>query len=73
MNRTTSNSIFEKSYGYFHFFSNSLSHGDSMQRIKRSLGTTAIRMPGTNWCGGGWRAKSFEHLGAYGPTDKCCR
>jgi len=50
-----------------------LSHGDSMQRIKRSLGTTAIRMPGTNWCGGGWRAKSFEHLGAYGPTDKCCR
>ena len=44
-----------------------------MQRIKRSLGTTAIRMPGTNWCGGGWRAKSFEHLGAYGPTDKCCR
>jgi len=51
----------------------SFSHGISVQRIKRSLGTTAIRMPGTNWCGGGWRAKSFEHLGAYGPTDKCCR
>lgn len=49
-----------------------LSHS-VLRRDKRSLAETSIRMPGTNWCGGGWRAKNFEHLGSYGPTDKCCR
>ena len=46
---------------------------EQIHRERRSLGETFVRMPGTNWCGGGWRAKSFNHLGAYGPSDKCCR
>ena len=44
-----------------------------LRRGRRSLAATSGRMPGTNWCGGGWRAERFEQLGSYGPTDKCCR
>ena len=31
------------------------------------------RMPGTNWCGQGFRADSFASLGSYSGTDRCCR
>ena len=30
-------------------------------------------MPGTNWCGKGTQAAGYNHLGAYGGADKCCR
>lgn len=47
-------------------------------RHKRTSGqpssfTTAMRMPGTNWCGRGSRADRFEDLGAFGAADRCCR
>jgi len=33
----------------------------------------AVRMPGTQWCGKGWRTDSFYKLGGYSSTDRCCR
>jgi len=33
----------------------------------------AARMPGTNWCGKGWRADGFYKFGAYAGADRCCR
>eukprot|EP00092_Neocalanus_flemingeri_P025879 GFUD01028046.1.p1 GENE.GFUD01028046.1~~GFUD01028046.1.p1 ORF type:complete len:216 (+),score=53.79 GFUD01028046.1:43-690(+) len=33
----------------------------------------AIRMPGTNWCGKGWRADSAKSMGGYAGADRCCR
>merc|ERR1711988_238974 len=31
------------------------------------------RMPGTNWCGKGWRADSPVDMGGYTGADRCCR
>lgn len=31
------------------------------------------RMPGTKWCGKGWRVDSFHSMGAYSGADRCCR
>jgi len=31
------------------------------------------RMPGTNWCGKGFRADAFSSLGSYSRADRCCR
>jgi len=33
----------------------------------------SVRMPGTNWCGKGWRTDSFNKLGGYSSADRCCR
>merc|ERR1712183_555557 len=33
----------------------------------------AIRMPGTYWCGKGWRADSAKSMGGYAGADRCCR
>ena len=33
----------------------------------------AVRMPGTNWCGKGWRADSARSMGGYSGADRCCR
>merc|ERR1719461_2517860 len=33
----------------------------------------AIRMPGTNWCGKGWRADHARSMGGYAGADRCCR
>ena len=33
----------------------------------------AIRMPGTNWCGKGWRADNPLDIGGYAGADRCCR
>ena len=33
----------------------------------------AIRMPGTNWCGKGWRADNALDMGGYAGADRCCR
>lgn len=33
----------------------------------------AIRMPGTNWCGKGWRADDAGSMGGYAGADRCCR
>lgn len=41
-------------------------------RHRRFISDT-MRMPGTKWCGKGWRADRFEELGAYSGADKCCR
>ena len=30
----------------------------------------AIRMPGTNWCGKGWRADSAKSMGGYAGADR---
>ncbi|XP_023320578.1 uncharacterized protein LOC111695465 isoform X3 [Eurytemora carolleeae] len=32
-----------------------------------------VRMPGTQWCGKGWRTDSFSKLGGYSAADRCCR
>jgi len=44
-------------------------------RTKRepSSVTTMMRMPGTNWCGKGWRAKKYHQLGTHAAADACCR
>jgi len=31
------------------------------------------RMPGTHWCGKGWRADSAVEMGGYTGADRCCR
>jgi len=33
----------------------------------------SVRMPGTNWCGKGWRTDSFNKLGGFSTADRCCR
>jgi len=33
----------------------------------------AVRMPGTRWCGKGWRTASFYKLDGYSSADRCCR
>jgi len=33
----------------------------------------AIRMPGTAWCGKGWRVDSAKSMGGYSGADRCCR
>ena len=33
----------------------------------------AVRMPGTNWCGKGWRADTARSMGGYSGADRCCR
>ena len=33
----------------------------------------AVRMPGTNWCGKGWRADQARSMGGYSGADRCCR
>ena len=33
----------------------------------------AIRMPGTSWCGKGWRVDSAKSMGGYSGADRCCR
>ena len=30
-------------------------------------------MPGTYWCGKGWRADSAKSMGGYAGADRCCR
>lgn len=30
-------------------------------------------VPGTKWCGKGWTAQKYNHLGGFGSADKCCR
>ncbi|XP_065212095.1 uncharacterized protein LOC135839811 [Planococcus citri] len=30
-------------------------------------------VPGTKWCGKGFTAKKYSHLGGFGSADKCCR
>ena len=32
-----------------------------------------MRMPGTNWCGRGWRAERYRELGTHAGADACCR
>ena len=31
------------------------------------------RMPGTQWCGKGWRVDSAKSMGGYAGADRCCR
>lgn len=33
----------------------------------------SVRMPGTAWCGKGWRTDSYTKLGGYSSADRCCR
>jgi len=33
----------------------------------------AIRIPGTKWCGPGWRTDSAKSMGGYAGADRCCR
>ena len=33
----------------------------------------SIRMPGTSWCGKGWRVDSANSMGGYAGADRCCR
>merc|ERR1712108_103075 len=30
-------------------------------------------MPGTKWCGIGWRTDTVQQFGGYAGTDRCCR
>jgi len=32
-----------------------------------------LRMPGTNWCGKGWRSDALSDLGGFASADRCCR
>merc|ERR1712198_503008 len=33
----------------------------------------SIRMPGTQWCGKGWRVDAAVSMGGYAGADRCCR
>lgn len=35
--------------------------------------TDLMRIPGTKWCGKGWSAKKYGHLGGFSGADRCCR
>merc|ERR1711962_1189605 len=32
-----------------------------------------VRMPGTKWCGPGWRTDKAMKFGGYAASDRCCR
>ena len=36
-------------------------------------GKDVVRMPGTKWCGPGWRTDKAMKFGGYAGTDRCCR
>jgi len=48
-------------------------HPRRVRRQSSSLSVTAMRMPGTNWCGKGWRAQKYYELGTHAAADSCCR
>ncbi|GFG40262.1 hypothetical protein Cfor_10084, partial [Coptotermes formosanus] len=43
-----------------------------LERRKREL-MDLFRVPGTKWCGKGYAALKYTHLGGFGMADKCCR
>jgi len=46
-----------------------IARGENKERGIVDIG----RMPGTNWCGKGWRADSPLDMGGYAAADRCCR
>ena len=36
-------------------------------------GKDMVRMPGTLWCGKGWRTDAQHKMGGYAGADRCCR
>merc|ERR1712025_1212110 len=49
-----------------------LSHIPKGTNLKTSP-QDAIRMPGTAWCGKGWRVDSAKSMGGYSGANRCCR
>jgi len=37
------------------------------------LSKDMVRMPGTKWCGPGWRTDTANKVGGYASADRCCR
>jgi secretory phospholipase A2 len=40
---------------------------------QQTLPKDMVRMPGTKWCGPGWRTDKAQKFGGYAGTDRCCR
>ena len=38
-----------------------------------SSGKDLVRIPGTLWCGKGWRTDGAQRMGGYTGADRCCR
>ncbi|XP_063701975.1 uncharacterized protein LOC134832017 isoform X1 [Culicoides brevitarsis] len=45
---------------------------EHLNRKKRDL-SSMLRIPGTKWCGAGWSATKYAHLGGLSRADRCCR
>ena len=43
--------------------------GSNMEGSVKDL----VRMPGTLWCGKGWRTDGGQEVGGYAGADRCCR
>ncbi|XP_018325843.1 uncharacterized protein LOC108737480 [Agrilus planipennis] len=41
-------------------------------RTRRDM-SYLFQIPGTQWCGKGYRATKYTHLGSFSKTDRCCR
>jgi len=40
---------------------------------EKTLPKDLVRMPGTKWCGPGWRTDKAMKFGGYAASDRCCR
>ena len=49
---------------------NHLAAGTNQEKV---LIKDLARMPGTMWCGKGWRTDKAQKFGGYAGTDRCCR
>ncbi|KAK5641835.1 hypothetical protein RI129_010382 [Pyrocoelia pectoralis] len=59
----------------FHYYNSkpfTMSHCFCDNRRKRSM-VDLLQIPGTKWCGKGFSAEKYTHLGGFSGTDKCCR
>ena len=50
-----------------------LRHGRKGANLEKNNLHDAIRMPGTDWCGKGWRVDHALSMGGYAGADRCCR
>ncbi|KAF5308042.1 hypothetical protein FQR65_LT06417 [Abscondita terminalis] len=63
---------FTRKYNYYNAKPFTMSHCFCDNRRKRDI-MDLLQIPGTKWCGKGYSAEKYTHLGGFSKTDKCCR